>query len=159
MAARQNVTSIEEIARAELTFSSPEGSRMPVTYTPDINRKRIRVIASDPVTLTEMIASVDRQWTDGMWTLGVIVDLRRSHTPPSIATAQAVAAHIRALTEQLGPRGPVAMVARDPVMLAEARVYKHFSAKPDPHVEVFWSADDAEAWLDDFEKQNPTADS
>jgi hypothetical protein len=36
------------------------------------------------------------------------------------------------------------------VMLAGAQIYKHFSARPDRHFEVFWSVDDAEGWLERF---------
>jgi hypothetical protein len=127
---------------------------MPIAYVPDIARRRIRITLSEPVTLTEMTASVDRQCADGMWTFGVLLDLRLVRKPPSVANAQAFAAHIRAIAERHGPRGAVAMVAQDPVMLAGAQVYKHFSGKPDPHVEVFTSANDAEEWLDGFDKRN-----
>jgi hypothetical protein len=127
---------------------------MPVAYIPDIKRRRIRVTPADPVTLIEMVASVDRQCAEGMWTFGVVLDLRVIRKPPSIANAQAFAAHVRAIAERHGPRGPVAMVARDPVMFAGAKVYKHFSARPDPHLEVFWSADDAEAWLDGLDQKH-----
>ena len=121
---------------------------MPVVYATDTKRRRIRIAPTEPVTLPELTATIDRQFYDGMWTFGVFVDLRLIHRPTSPADVQGFAAHLRGFVEQHGPRGPVAIVAREPEALRAATTYAHFSGRPDPRVEVFWSTEDADAWLD-----------
>ena len=121
---------------------------MPVTYTTDTDRRRIRIAPMDPVTLYELTATVDRQFFDGTWTFGVVVDLRLIHRATPATDVQQFAAHLRGFVDHYGPRGPVAIVAREAATVSAAHVYAHFSDKPDPHVDVFWSAEDADAWLD-----------
>ena len=56
---------------------------MPVQYARDDAKGRITLTVSDPLTLEERIAAVERQLADGAWRYGLIIDARTmaSFTP------------------------------------------------------------------------------
>ena len=125
---------------------------MPVSYVADGARQRVRMTVSMPVSASEFIETADRQWTEGMWGVAGIIDLRGVHVPSLAEDLPAFVAHLRQLVDLHGPRGPVAIVARDADMLMAAHMAAHmsghFSGHSDSRVLAFKSPEEAEAWLD-----------
>lgn len=127
---------------------------MPVSYQVDLTHRRIRITVRDAVTVAQLQATVDRQLADDMWTFGVLVDLRLINRPTSLEDLHTFAAHVRQLVDVNGPRGPVAIVATNAAALGAAHIYAHFSGRADRLVDVFWSLEEAEQWLDGFEARS-----
>jgi hypothetical protein len=61
---------------------------------------------------------------------------------------RAFVAGVRELIVAHGPRGPVAVVAREGGAISSAQMYNIFGGKTES-IEVFWDLDDAEQWLDE----------
>jgi hypothetical protein len=49
---------------------------MPIQYLLDDTKRRIRLVLADPITVAELLASVERQLADGAWSYGTLVDAR-----------------------------------------------------------------------------------
>jgi hypothetical protein len=121
---------------------------MPITYVCDDARRRYRITLTEPVTARDVIASLDRQVADGAWAYGAIVDTRSPFVPPSQSDMKGFVSRIRELVAQHGPRGPIAIVAKESTQIATAQMYLFFGGKT-PSIEVFWHLDDAQQWLDE----------
>jgi hypothetical protein len=118
---------------------------MPFQYVRDDDRHRIRITLSDPLTVAELTASIERQFADGAWLYGLIVDARSVVAQPiDIPSFQA---HVRELVATHGPRGPVAFVATESGVIGSAQRYI-FGSKSES-MEVFWALDDAQRWMDE----------
>jgi hypothetical protein len=121
---------------------------MPFRFERDDARLRIRVTLTDPLTDDEIIGVIDRQRAEGAWAYGMLVDTRGLNVPPSRALARAAVAHVTEVSTAEGRRGPVAVVAlRGMVGLSEAYAFE--SHQHGREVQVFWSPDDANQWLDE----------
>jgi hypothetical protein len=120
---------------------------MPVQYERDDVRHRIRVTISDPITVTDLIASVERQFTDGAWRYGLLVDARSSFRAPQPTDMRSFVTGVRELIAAHGPRGPIAVVARESGAIIGAQLYNFFGQKMEP-IETFWDVDEAQQWLD-----------
>lgn len=118
---------------------------MPVQHVQDDSARRLRVTATDPVTAGDFISSVERQFLDGAWSYGLLVDARTLANPPPAAGIQAFVHRVLELTAAHGPRGPVAIVARQSAMISAAHKYVYFGGNSGS--EVFWDLADAEHWL------------
>jgi hypothetical protein len=115
-------------------------------YRDDI-RCRIGWKATNPLTLHEVMAQLDRQLAEGAWRYGVVVDLRMSILAP--ADRDALIARILALSGTHGAHGPVALVTNQPAGVANAQVFA-LRSKAANSVEVFWDIDEAQRWLDEI---------
>jgi hypothetical protein len=122
---------------------------MPFTYERDDQRRLISVTMRDPMTFEETLSVVDRQLADGAWSYSLLYDARVmiSHATP--ADARRLLDHVEQLAAEHGPRGPVALVTRDPAVIAAVQRYAFSASKTNIDVQVFWDVDDAEAWLRD----------
>jgi len=62
--------------------------------------------------------------------------------------------HIRALNQQYGLRGPVAIVVADVVRHAHSKMYAAASNRRSHEVRVFRTIAEAEAWLESIRERN-----
>jgi hypothetical protein len=130
---------------------------MSLEYVCDDTKRRIRITLSEPFTFDDLVASVERQFADGAWRHGLLIDTRApSHTPlPS--EIRSFASRIAALVAVHGPRGPIAIVAKTASAVSSAQLAAFFGRVES--IEVFWDLDDAEQWLDEqFSKTRKTPD-
>jgi hypothetical protein len=121
---------------------------MPIRYERDDTRRRIRVTLADPLTVADLLASVERQYAEGAWPYGVLVDARTPCGAPQPGDMRAFVSGVRELVDAHGPRGPIALVAREAGAISSAQLYNVFGGKTES-IEVFWDLDDAHRWLDD----------
>ena len=120
---------------------------MPFEYTKDDEKRRIRILVRDPISEAEAIAVIDRQAADRAWDYGVLYDAR-SYLNRMLSDLPKIAAHVRDLASQHGPRGPVAIVTRDATMVGVGQIYAGLGEKAGFEVQVFWDVDEAERWLE-----------
>ena len=120
---------------------------MPFSFERDDARRRIRVTLSDPLTDAEIIAVIDRQREERAWAYGMLCDTRPLHHPPSRSIARLAIEHVTDITKRLGRRGPVAVVALRG-MVGPSEAYAFESHQHGRDVQVFWSIEDADQWLD-----------
>jgi hypothetical protein len=121
---------------------------MPIHYARDDVRRRIRITLTGPLTLADLIASVERQLAEGNWLDGLLVDARATFPAPPPSDMRLFASHVLKLIATHGPRGPIAVVARDGSAIASAQLYLFFGGKTES-LEVFWDLDHAQQWLDE----------
>jgi hypothetical protein len=121
---------------------------MSIHYACDDARRRYRITLREPVDAADVIASVDRQATDGAWQYGLLVDTRTGFTTPSQTDMKAFVARIRQVVATHGPRGPIAIVAKESTQIATAQMYLFFGGKTE-FIEVFWALEEAQRWLDE----------
>ena len=117
---------------------------MPFRYEVDHAARRVSVLWRNPVAVTEMIEVLERQAADGAWAYGVLHDTRQVTNLDLAAMAPALEAS-RTLSAAHGPRGPIALVpSLERVGVSQGLAIK---ARDDQQMQVFWSRDDAERWL------------
>lgn len=121
---------------------------MPFQYARDDIRHRVNIILTSPVTLAELVASVDRQFADGAWRYGVLADGRRILRGLPPREIPLLVSHVRELVAAHGPRGPVAFVAKESEAISAAQIYLVLGGKAIDDLEVFWDPDEARQWLD-----------
>jgi len=120
---------------------------MPFTYARDDIRRRVRITLADPLTVADLIASIDRQFADGTWDYGLLVDGRAIAAATQSSDVQEFLTHVRELVGTHGPRGPIAFVAKESAVIGSAQRYVLFGGSAEAF-EVFWAIDDAQGWLD-----------
>jgi hypothetical protein len=128
---------------------------MPLKYLRDDTRRRIRITLTDPVSVADLIASVERQFADGDWSYGLLVDGRGLLDTAKPTDVREFVSRVRELIAAHGPRGPVAFVARKSGVIAAAQLSNFLGGKA-AFVEVFWDVDDALQWLDERMAQSGT---
>jgi hypothetical protein len=121
---------------------------MPVQYLLDDAKRRIRLNLTDPITVADLLASVERQLADGAWSYGTLVDARIPFPAARSSDMRSFVAGVRELIAAHGPRGPVAVVANESGPISSAQMYAFFGGKTES-IEVFWHLDDAQQWLDE----------
>jgi hypothetical protein len=120
---------------------------MPIQYQLDDTKRRIRLTLTDPVTVADFLASVERQLADGTWSYGTLIDARIPFTAPRASDMRKFVASVLELIQTHGPRGPVAVVTRESGAISSSQMYNVFGGKTES-IEVFWDLDDAQQWLD-----------
>jgi len=120
---------------------------MPSSYERDDARRRIVVTVEGDVSAAEALGIVNRQLADGAWTYGVLYDARNDTSQPSTADVRSIVEHVGRCIAQHGPRGPVAIVTRNPSNYGMARMYSTLGEPVKLTVEVFREIVEAEAWL------------
>jgi hypothetical protein len=121
---------------------------MPFQYVRDDAKRRITVILTDPLTVAERIAAVERQLADDAWRYGLIIDARSMlQFAPHTTEMRAVVERVGELVAAHGPRGPVAIVSRHSGVIGAGAIYNYFGRQKDS-VEVFWDMDEALKFLD-----------
>jgi hypothetical protein len=131
---------------------------MPVQYARDDAKRRITLTVSDPLTLEERIGAVEHQLADGAWRYALIIDARRSlaSATPQLTEMQAAASRLAELVAAHGPRGPVALVSRQPGVIGASAMHNSLGVKT-PGVQVFWDLDDAQTFLDRLDAETASS--
>ena len=127
---------------------------MPFEYVRDDAKHRIKVTVSDPLTVAELIASVEHQLADGTWQHTLIVDARRLILlTPNVSFMQSFVSYVAELVAAHGPRGPIAIVSTQSGVISSGQMYNLFGGEMEP-VEVFWDIDEGQQWLDQRSAQD-----
>jgi hypothetical protein len=122
---------------------------MPIEYRLDHGRRRLTIIGRDPVGVPDVLAWLERQAADAAWAYGTLDDLRLVTWNPTSEEVRRILRRIGTLSATHGPRGPVAIVATQP-LFDRARTYAaSLGALIGQVVEVFDEFAEAEHWLDE----------
>ena len=128
---------------------------MPFDFSVDHVRRRVTIIASDPLSVDDVLAVLDRQAAQG-WTYAVLHDACETQWAPNAGEVVRILGYIRTTSRRLGkPRGPVAFVASNEALFSMARMYSRLGA--DDHllkVQVFTDRAKAEDWLDEVQSDD-----
>ena len=125
---------------------------MPLTYTVDAVRRRIRIVLTDPVSEVEFLGVIDRQVAEGTWGYGLLCDLRLLGPAQRTGLWRVAMEHVAELTVREGARGPVAIVANTGTLVGVSEAYAAESRRDGRSVQVFWSPEEATEWLDERER-------
>jgi hypothetical protein len=117
-------------------------------YFQDDDRRRIEVLASGELTFAEAKEFVDRQLLGGAWHYGVLYDVREVSKSVSAVEAAQLVEYIKTVAVGLPPRGPIAVVAAAPDIVALANSYAMLGQDARLLVQVFPDVRTAERWLD-----------
>jgi hypothetical protein len=123
---------------------------MSIEYVLDPARQRLTIVGRDPVGEPDVVEWLERQAVDGAWAYGALVDLRLVAWNPTTEEIRRILRWVVTLSVLRGPRGPVAVVATQPVLFGMAHMY---AALSDQAVEAFYELAEAERWL--AEQQTP----
>ena len=96
---------------------------MPFRYVRDDIARRISLTVTDPLTIAEMIETVDRQLADGAWSYATFDDARTRASQTKSTDVRMFVAHVRQLVAAHGSRGPIAIAARAAAVVAGAQMY------------------------------------
>ncbi len=111
----------------------------------------MRVVGSDPVSLTDVLELLDKQIAEQAWSYGMVHDARRVSWLPTEADVASVVAFVDLKARRLGPRGPVAFVAfvaASAALFGMPRMYSQIATGSALRGEVFPDLVSAERWLD-----------
>ena len=120
---------------------------MPLNYTCDRAKCRITVVSVGAVTREETFAVIDRQAAEGAWSFGLLYDMRQGTSVPTGEDLHRMVLHVGRLTTKHGPRGPVALVVRDPQLFIAGSKYSSLGDLTALNVKVFTSIEEADHWL------------
>jgi hypothetical protein len=124
---------------------------MPLHYARDDAKRRIEVTSIGRVTLDDVLAVINRQAAEGVWSYGVLYDNRAAEGEPTAADAHRMLMRVGVLTTKHGPRGPVALVVRDQTRARAGKRYANMGDLTALNVRVFENMSDAERWLDEHQ--------
>lgn len=117
---------------------------MPLEYTIDHERRRVFVLASNPLTHEQGKVWIADQAREGAWTYDVIEDLRGVDWLPPPGEIDRLSDYVDGLVRQYGQRGRVAIVVDEHD--SQYGMLRMYSAMQE-RIRVFVTFDDAEAWL------------
>ena len=124
-----NASQFSNAAVNNTTFTPAGGAgtytlRWTITHAPcSSSTDNVVVTVSGPFQAAEVIAILERQREDGTWTYGTLLDTRAMHGRPTIADMREFMKLDARTHADLGPRGPLALLATDSAMYAAACVY------------------------------------
>lgn len=121
---------------------------MPLDYSCDHAKHRITVTSVGTVTREETLEVIDRQASEDAWSYGVRYDTRLGTTVPSVEDVHHVVLHVGRLTTKYGPRGPVALVVRDPDLFTMGSRYANLGDLTALNVRICTTIAEADYWLD-----------
>lgn len=118
---------------------------MPIDTTVDHSSRRIVASAEGSFRADELVAFLEYMRSSGTWSYGVLFDMRLVTGQPGTSELRAIAQMTREPAGGNESRGPVAVVAANPVIYGMACAYAAMSAPG--RVEVFSDREEAENWL------------
>jgi hypothetical protein len=130
---------------------------MPIVYTRDEKHRRLHAVGSGVITADDVWRFIEAQHASGAWTYGTLVDARESRSDLSAQETQAIVARIAALSVP-EPRGPVAVVGRDPVVFGMARMHSILAENHGLEIAAFMDIAEAEAWLAEQSRRRAAAE-
>src|SRR4029453_743820 len=116
---------------------------MPIDYQRDDRNRRINVTATEPVAGEDLIEITIRQAAGGAWSYATLYDGTAGDAPPSPETIHRLVLLAGALTTKHGPRGPVALVLRDPELERIAKRYATLGELAALHARIFTTVREA----------------
>jgi hypothetical protein len=116
---------------------------MPTHYERDDARRRVVITIQGPFEPTDFLAVIERWRGEAVGAYGMLYDLRGMTGEPSIADLRQFMSEAARTTR---PRGPLAIVATDPIIYGRACTYATLG-RATLTVEVFRNWDEAEHWL------------
>ena len=122
---------------------------MPYSFQIDRKARRLTIVGSDPVVLSDVLALLDRQIAEGAWSFVTFHDARLVTWLPTPDDFGVIVAYVDNNSRTLGPRGSVAFVADGAAVTEVAKMYSQIGSGSALHAEVFGDADLATRWLDD----------
>ena len=122
---------------------------MPIRYERDDARRRVVITFPPTYQAADAVAAIERHHAEGVWSYGVLYDLRVLRGHPALADLKA---HMKRDAQpppgsESRPRGPVAIVAADPIVYASACSYAALGRSTRITIEVFREWTEAEGWL------------
>jgi hypothetical protein len=119
---------------------------MPVRYERDDALRRVVVTVDGALRKSDMLTVIARQRAEDTWSYGTLFDLRRVTEHPTITDLRELMDAASSRRQAAPPRGPVAILATDPVMYGIACTYAALGhAKLT--IRVFRHVDEADRWL------------
>jgi hypothetical protein len=119
---------------------------MPVSYERDDTQRRVVVTVQGALRKSDMLTVIARQRAEGTWGYGMLFDLRRVTEHPTLADLRELMDQASSGRQAESPRGPVAILATDPVMYGIACTYAALGhAKLT--IRVFRHVDETARWL------------
>ena len=122
---------------------------MPYSFQIDRKARRLTIVGSDPVALSDLLALLDRQIAEGAWSFGTFHDARLVTWLPTPDDVRVIVAYVDNNSRTLGPRGSVAFVAGGGTLAGMAKMYSQIASGSALHAEVFGDVDLATRWLDE----------
>ena len=116
---------------------------MPIGYERDDVRRRVVVTVEGPFAVADFLAVIERQRGDGVWTYGMLYDLRGMTGEPAIDDLRQFMSEAERTTQ---PPGPVAILATHPAIYGRACTYASL-VRAALRIGVFRDLDEAEQWL------------
>jgi hypothetical protein len=119
---------------------------MPIDYQRDDSRRLITVTVTEPFSLDELLALVDRQWTEGAWGHALLYDVRATARSASREAFERVVDRVQ-VVGQGRRRGPIGVVI--PLQPRRLRVALRLAALPasPQNLEVLTTREQLEGWL------------
>jgi hypothetical protein len=112
---------------------------MPIRYERDEARRRVVVTVKGPFAVADFLAVLERQRVDGAWTYAMLYNLRGMTGESAIDDLRQFMSEAARTTQS---RGPLAIVATDPVIYGRACTYATLS-RATLTVEVFRNLNEA----------------
>jgi hypothetical protein len=117
-----------------------------INLSRDDARRRVTGHASGVLTVEDMRRTVELQRDAGAWGYSVLYDLRAARAEVNTADLRALADIVEHFPDPSG-RGPIAVVAVDPVLYGTMCVYSALMARLGVRLQVFRAVPEAEDWL------------
>ncbi len=119
---------------------------MPIVYERDDEHRRVVWTGSGSITGDEAVAPIDRKVAEGVWTYGILYDIRDVATLPRPSELFDILDYVRRQVGQHGPRGPVAVVVSPSRNAQRVRTYASLT-DPSRRLETFTDMNEALRWL------------
>jgi hypothetical protein len=119
---------------------------MPIQYARDDAHRRLMVTVEGPFQRSEILTVIERQRAEDTWSYGLLYDLRRVTGHPTLAELREIMDDAAAWRAAEGPRGPVALLATEPIMYGRLCTYAALGQSK-LTIQVFRDLDQADAWL------------
>ena len=127
---------------------------MPTQYDRDDRRRLITVVVTDPYTVEDLLAVIDRQFGEGTWAYAVLYDARAVESIVGQTDAQRLVDHA-ARVGRGHVRGPVGLwVSATPRRFEGGAVYAA-AARASSSVEVLLTDTQTNDWIVRSTRQTP----
>jgi hypothetical protein len=108
-------------------------------------RQRLVVRGTGTITVDDLRAVVDYQYTQEIWDYALLYDVRGARTTLTAGELRTLATYVERLRPET--RGPVAIVTTDATFFGMARMYSVFAETSGMRFTVFRTMSDADEWL------------
>jgi hypothetical protein len=108
--------------------------------------RRVVVTVSGAWQTRDMFDVIKRQRAEDAWSYGLLYDLRRTTDQPTITDLRELMDMVSEYQLTWRPRGPVAILATDPILYAVACTYAVLG-RAKLKIQAFRDLDEADMWL------------